>query len=659
MKYTAKDLTTEQKLRLLMGVGGWSTYNAEGKLYEVRVSDGPVGLRKPIQNENGEWKPVPSVAYPSCQLLSQTWRPELAEKTGAMIADDCIDNQVDVLLAPGVNIKRNPLCGRNFEYFSEDPLVSGVFGREYIKGVQSREVGATLKHFCCNNAEYSRFFMSSEVDERTLREIYLEPFRIATEAKPWATMCAYNPVNGVRMSEHKKLYTVLREEFGMDGLIMSDWSAVQDHIASIKAGLDLEMPAFDLSHKTLTEAYEKGEITDAEIDPCVDRMLRFVERCEEASKTRKSVTTVEERLAASREVAARGIVLLKNEDDLLPLAPASYICVSGDACKAYITGGGSSRVSPIKTPVGLAEALEQAMPEATVTYRPLLNWEQSYPRGPVIHQAVNEAYDNDVAIVCVGQVDSEEIDRDHMRLTVNQEKLILDTAKKNPNTVVIVYAGAPIDMTAWIDEVAAVIWAGYPGEMGNLALADILSGKVNPSGRLTETFPLTIEDAPTYGQFYDAQRCVYSEGLLVGYRWYDSASDFGASPEALFPFGYGLTYGDVEYVDMDVTSSEDGGFDVKVTLDNVSDVDTTELVQIYIHEVNPVVYRPYKELKAFRMVDVPAGKEVSVTLHLTPRDFAYYSVGHDRWTITPGTFEIIVARDAETPEFTETIEMEK
>ncbi len=659
MKYTAKDLTTEQKLRLLMGVGGWSTYDAEGKLYEVHVSDGPVGLRKPYMDENGTWQTVPSVAYPSTQLLAQTWRPELARITGAMIADDCIDNDVDVLLAPGVNIKRNPLCGRNFEYFSEDPLVSGVFGREYIDGVQSREIGATLKHFCCNNAEYSRFFMSSEVDERTLREIYLEPFRLAAQARPWATMCAYNPVNGVRMSEHKKLYTILREEFGMDGLIMSDWSAVQDHVASIKAGLDLEMPAFDLSHTELTKAYAEGRITDEEIDICVDRMLAFVERCEKASKTRKSVTTVEERLAASREVAEKGIVLLKNEYDVLPLASDCYVSVTGDAAKAYTAGGGSSRVKPTKTPIGLAEALSSVMPEATVTYRPLLNWEQSYPRGPVIHQAVNSAYEHDIAIVCVGQVDSEEIDRDHMRLTVNQEKLILDTAKKNPNTVVILYAGAPIDMTAWIDEVAAVVWAGYPGEEGAWALANILSGKVNPSGRLTETFPMTYEDTPTYGQFYDAERCVYREGLLVGYRWYDSARDFGKKPSTLFPFGHGLSYGEVAFVDMDLTATDDGGYDISVTIDNISEVDTSELVQIYIHEVNPVVYRPAKELKAFRMVDIPAGKEEVVTLHLTPRDFAYYSVGYDAWTVHPGIYEIIIARNAETPEFMQTVEIVK
>ncbi len=656
MRYTAKDLTIDEKLRLLMGVGGWSTYDAEGKLYEMRVSDGPVGLRKPRQDEEGKWHDLLSVAYPSSQLMSQTWRPELARKTGEMIADDCIDNDVDVLLAPGVNIKRNPLCGRNFEYFSEDPFVSGVFGREYIDGVQSREVGATLKHFCCNNAEYSRFFMSSEVDERTLREIYLEPFRLAAQAKPWATMCAYNPVNGTRMSEHKKLYTVLRDEFGFDGLIMSDWEAVQNHAASIRAGLDLEMPGYWRSHENLKKAYENGEVSDEEIDACIERMLAFVYRAEEASKTRKSKTTVEERLAASQEVAERGVVLLKN-DGVLPLPSDVRASITGDHAKNYTAGGGSSRVQPIGTPVSLADALKEIMTEAEITYQPLRSWD-SYPKGPIIHRAVNIAYDMDVAIVCVGQSDREEIDRESMKLPINQERLIIDTAKQNENTVVVIFAGAPIDMSAWIDDVAAVVWAGYPGERGGYAVANILAGKVNPSGRLTESFPMTLEDNPTFGQFYDAQRCVYSEGLLVGYRWYDTAQLFGKKPEVRFPFGYGLSYSDVQFTDLETASAEDGGFDVTVELENVSNVDGSELVQVYIHEVHPVVFRPEKELKAFKMVDVKAGETVKTTLHLTPRDFAYYSTGIDAWTVNPGLYEIIVSRDAECEEFIETVEME-
>ncbi len=655
MKYSVKDLTTEEKLRVLMGDGGWNTNTANGKLYQIQVSDGPVGLRKPAQDEKGEWYNLPAVAHPSTQLLANTWRPELARKTGEMIADDCIDGNVDILLAPGVNIKRNPLCGRNFEYFSEDPLVSGVFGREYIAGVQSREVGTTLKHFCCNNAEYSRYFLSSEVDERTLREIYLEPFRIAAEAKPWATMCAYNLVNGVRMSEHKKLYTVLREEFGFDGLMMSDWGAVQDHAASIRAGLDLEMPECELSHKTLTAAYERGEVSDEELDACVERMLHFIERSENASKTRKAKTTVADRLAAAREVAEKGMVLLKN-DYVLPLAKDARVSVTGPYANQYISGAGSSIVTPIETPLTLAETLKAALPEGEVIYQPIRGDGSSYPRGNILFRAVNVAYDTDAAIVCVGQVDRENIDRDHMRLDVFQEKFIQETAKQNENTIVILFAGAPIDMSAWIDDVAAVIWAGYPGEEGAKALADILVGKVNPSGRLTETFPMTDADAPTYGQYYDPMKCLYSEALLVGYRWFDTAPLLGKDPAVRFPFGYGLTYSDIQYTDMTIAPAGDG-FDVTVELENVSEVDGTELVQVYVHEVHPVVFRPAKELKGFRMVEVKAGATATVTIHLSRRDFAYYSTGVDAWRVTPGQFEIIVARDAETPEFVETVDV--
>ncbi len=655
-KLTAKDLTIDEKLRLLMGVGGWTTYSAGGKLYEMFLSDGPVGLRKPAQDENGKWYDLPAVAHPSTQLLAQTWRPELAHKTGEMIADDGIDNNIDVLLAPGVNIKRHPLCGRNFEYFSEDPLVSGVFGREYIHGVQSREIGATLKHFCCNNLEYSRYFLSSEVDERTLREIYLEPFRIAAEAKPWATMSAYNLVNGVRMSEHKKLYTVLREEFGFDGLIMSDWSAVQDHVASIRAGLDLEMPECRISHETLKKAYEDGKITDEEIDACVERMLRFVYRAEAASKTRKAKATVAERRAAAQEVAEKGIVLLKN-DGILPLAKDVRVSVTGPCADTYTAGGGSSHVTTENPPVSLADALKEVMPEAEIQHQPLRG-SGAYPIGNVTFKAINIAYDMDASIVCVGQSDREGFDRDHMKLDGAQERFIINTARQNENTIVVIYAGAPIDMSAWIDEVAAVVWAGYPGEMGGYAIANILSGKVNPTGRLSETFPMTLEDNPTYGQFFDAQRCLYGEGLLVGYRWYDTAHLFGKRPEVRFPFGYGLSYSDIMFTDMNLTEAEDGGFDITVELENVSGIDGSELVQVYVHEVHPVVFRPEKELKAFRMVDVKAGETVKVTLHLTPRDFAYYSTGIDAWRVNPGEFEIIVSRDAGCEEFVETVELQ-
>ncbi len=651
----AKDLTIDEKMWLLMGNGTWETHTLDGKLYESKVTDGPHGMRRCVPDGKGSFDEVASVGYPSSEVLAQTWRPSLAYDTAAAIADCLIETGTDTLLAPGVNIKRNPLCGRNFEYFSEDPMVSGIFGREFIRGMQSRGCGATLKHFCCNNAEYSRFFMSSEVDERTLHEIYLEPFRIATEAKPWAVMCAYNPVNGTRMSEHKKLFTILREEFGFDGMIMSDWEAVQNRALSAKAGLDLEMPRFGPSHYKFKEDFERGLCTEEEIDACVERVLDYVYRCEEASKTRGEPRPLEVRRAAARRVAEEGIVLLKNTG-VLPIASDATVSVTGEYAAQYIQGGGSSRVVPSETPITVADALKAVMPEGNVTYQTSRSW-TTYPKGPIPHRAINVAYDHDIAIVCVGRSDSEGHDRENMRLPLTQEKFIIETAKQNPNTVVIMFCGAAIDMSAWIDDVAAVIWAGYPGEMGALALADILVGNVNPSGRLSESFPLTDEDAPTYGQYYDAQKCLYSEGLLVGYRWYDTAPLMGKRADLLFPFGYGLTYSSFEYDNLEITEVDDG-VNVSFDITNTSRRDGAEVAQVYVREVHPVVFRPYKELKAFEKVDIPAGGTKRVTLHLDRRAFAYYSTGTDSWMVTPGTFEIHVGSNAVDIELGTTIDID-
>ncbi len=653
-RLTAKDFTLDEKMWLLMGVRAFETNTLEDKLPKTNMTDGPNGMRRCVPDGKGSYDEVASVSYPSSEVLAQTWRPALAFETGAAIADCLIETNTNTLLAPGVNIKRNPLCGRNFEYFSEDPMVSGIFGREYIRGVQSRGCGATMKHFCCNNAEYSRFFMSSEVDERTLREIYLEPFRIASEAKPWATMCAYNPVNGTRMSEHKKLYTVLREEFGMDGLIMSDWEAVQNRALSCKAGLDLEMPQWTPSHKFFKEDFEKGLCTEEDIDACVERVLAYIYRCAEAAETRGEARPLADRLAAARKVAEEGIVLLKN-DGVLPLSPDTTVSVTGEYAAQYIQGGGSSRIVPSSTPVTVADALKAAMPEGKVTYQTSRSWD-SYPKGPIPNRAINVAYDHDVAIVCVGRSDSEGHDRENMRLPLVQEKFIIDTARQNPNTVVVMFCGAAMDMTAWIDDVAAVVWAGYPGEMGALALADILTGKVNPSGRLSESFPLTDADAPTYGQYYDAEKCLYSEGLLVGYRWYDTAPLMGKKADLLYPFGYGLTYSSFAYDKLVIEETEDG-VDVLFDITNTSERDGSEVAQVYVREVHPKVFRPVKELKAFEKVDIKAGETVRVTLPLTRRDFAHYSTGIDAWDVTPGTFEILVGSNAVDIELGASIEI--
>ena len=650
MAYSVKDFTVEQKIKLLAGQDSWHTEDFGGKLYKVKVSDGPVGLRTPAYNEkSGKWEDLPAVAYPSTQVLSQTWDKALAYKTGEYLADDCIDKDVDVLLAPGVNIKRNVLCGRNFEYFSEDPYLAGVMAREYVKGVQDHHVGTTLKHFCANNQERCRFWVSSEVDERTLHEIYLEPFRIAEEAQPWAVMCAYNPVNGVRMSEHTKLYNVLRNDFGHgDRLIMSDWSAVQDRVASLKAGLDLEMPYSKKGYDRLISAYNNGEITEEEIDVCAQRVLDFIEKCEKTSKMRKVESSNEERLQGALKVAEEGIVLLKN-DGVLPIKSGESVAVIGHCAQYYTSGGGSAKVNPLTNPAPLHEVLKNELGGCEVTFQTLYENHENF------YVAVSKTCGKDVAIVCVNNDAGEGWDRETMKLNKNQEMIIKETAKQNENVVVIVYSGAPIDMSDWIDSVSAVLWVGYPGEMGSFAIANILSGKVNPSGKTTESFPLTLEDSIAEYSYNDLKTSCYEEGLFVGYRLYDGENSLGL--QTLFPFGYGLSYSAFEYSSLKCDKMENG---VKVSFDitNVSGIDGAEIAQVYVREVYPAVRRPYKELKQFEKVYLKAGETKKVELWLDKHAFEYYSTALDKWTHTPGNFEILVGSSSEDILLNAVIEIE-
>lgn len=654
MHYDLKDFTVDEKIRLLAGKDFWHTEDFGGRIYCVSVADGPVGLRKVFKNSDdigAKQYDKPSVAYPSTQVLSQTWEPTLAYETGACIADDCIENDVDVLLAPGLNIKRDPLCGRNFEYVSEDPHLSGVFGREYVRGLQDKHVGTTLKHFCANNRELARLFMSSEVDERTLREIYLEPFRIACEAKPFAVMCAYNLVNGVRMSEHKKLYTVLREEFGFgDRLIMSDWGAVTDHTASVKAGLDLEMPYSEHGYRRLLEDFEAGKITEEEIDICARRVLDFIELCENESKMRKVESTEKERLDAAQRVAERGIVLLKNEG-VLPLRAGAEISITGKGADRYLAGAGSSGVTPIGgEPKPLYRALGEILGEGAVHLSAWPGWEDNAPA------AVRNAYGRDAAIVCVETIDREGFDRESMRLPHAYEQLILDTARKNQNTVVLLYCGAPIDMSAWIDEVAAVLWVGYPGQRGAEAIASILTGRVCPSGKLTESFPMTDEDAPARQCYNDLSFSEYSDGIFVGYRYFDRMQALGRADDARvrFPFGFGLSYTSFAYSDLTVTPT-DAGAEVSFTIRNTGECAGAEIAEVYVREANPTVLRPEKELFGFAKVDLAPGEEKRVSVSLDRRAFSFFSTAEDAFKTNGGAFEILVGASCEDIRLTASI----
>ncbi len=637
-------LTIEEKLRLICGKDAWNTCDLNGKFPSVKVTDASMGVRMFLHYDKDE---IPSVSYPSSQMLANTWNLETVRAYAECVADDCLDYGADILLGPGVNIKRNPLCGRNFEYYSEDPYLAGTIAREYIAAMQQEGAGACLKHFCCNNLEYNRKLQSSEVDERTLREIYYKPFEIACEAKPVSLMCSYNKINGVQGSEYKKGFSVLREEYGFNGAVISDWDAVYDRAKAAKAGLDLEMPFSQSNYDKLLEDYKAGKITEAEIDACAHRVLDMVARCKELQKGKTRKRIREDRINVSREAAEEGIVLLKNEG-VLPLKKGQSLSACGiygapysanSDYSRYLSGGGSSRVVRLTKEFDIPEALRKQ--GFTVLFNGgfddngINNWVGMNPR-----EAIGNAAESDVNIVFAGtggEIEHEGNDRKHMRLSDVQERAILDTAAVNSNTVVVLFAGAPIDMSAWINEVAAVVLAGFPGERGDEAVANVLTGKINPSGKLTETFPLCYEDSPVANGYLDGAVTRYEEGLDVGYRYYDTYN-----VPVLFPFGYGLSYSTFEYKNLALKTADDK-LEVNFEIENVSAIDGKEVSQIYVRAASSYVYRPYKELKGFAKTLVKAGKKEKVTAKLNLRAFEYWSVGHDRWEVEDGIYEIIVA----------------
>ena len=640
-RLTVNDLSAEEKLRLICSDGFWHTPSLNGKLPQVSVSDGPVGLRKELRYEDGRVETIPSVSYPSVQSLANSWSREGARAMGEALADDCIENDVDILLAPGVNIKRCPLNGRNFEYFSEDPYLAGTLAYEYIEVLQQSGVGACLKHYYCNNLEYNRFEQSSEVDERTLREIYLKPFELAAKAKPVSAMCAYNRINGVYASENKKGFRILREEFGFDGAIYSDWEAVRDRTAACKAGLDIEFPFNQKNYEKLVADYHAGLLSDEELDACASRVLDLVYRIQEMKGKRQIRRTQAERRALSKQLAEESIVLLKN-DGALPLAKDWSVAVCGEYASpkrcSLFAGGGSSMVRNDEHFFDLSALLHERT-GGEVKYEPAFwtqgiasNWQKP-------HKAFLDAALSDTAIVCVGtgsDIEYEGGDRDSLRLPGAQEAMILEIARRNKNTVVVIFAGSPVDMSAWKDGVSAIVWAGFCGEGGGEALADVLTGIVCPSGKLSETMPLSLESTPAYGSYCDALVARYEEGLDVGYRYYDTYN----IPVA-FPFGHGLSY--ARFVYSDFTVSVDGdSLTLQFAIGNESDVGGKEIAQVYVRPLGGFVYRPEKELKAYEKVFVNAHESASVCVRLDRSAFSYWSTATDGWKVDDGVYEVCI-----------------
>ncbi|HNB51098.1 MAG TPA: glycoside hydrolase family 3 C-terminal domain-containing protein [Anaerolineales bacterium] len=641
-------MTLEEKAALCTGASSWTTTPIERLgVPEMIVSDGPHGVRRQPDVHAVAMESLPATCFPTASCTASTWDVALIRQMGIALAEECIALNVDVLLGPGANMKRSPLGGRNFEYFSEDPYLAGEMAANFIKGVQSKGVGTSLKHYAANNQEFQRFSISAEVDERTLREIYLPAFEKAVkEAQPYTVMCSYNKVNGTFASEHHTLLTeILKNEWGFEGLVVSDWGAVRDRVAALKAGLDWEMPGpQDRRVKAVVEAVRSGDLDEAVLDESVRRILTIVFKTKETPKTGTFDVDAHHELA--HQIAAEGMVLLKN-NGLLPLKGHHHIAVIGRAAEhAHFQGGGSSHINPTKVAVPFKE-LQAHLPDAELTYAEGYPTDNSFRQG-MIDQAVELAQTADVAVLYIALPtfkESEGYDRQDLDLTVQQVALIKAVAHVQPNTVVVLNNGAPVDMRVWIDDVAAVLEGWMMGQAGGIAIADVLSGKVNPSGKLAETFPFKLSDTPSHINWPGgAGEVRYGEGLYIGYRYYD-AKDM----PVLFPFGHGLSYTTFAYSNPRVSANhfkDVDGVTVAVDVTNTGTFAGKEVVQVYVHDHQSGLARPIKELKGFAKVALQPGETKTVSIPLDFRAFAYYHPEYKQWLTEDGDFDLLIAASA-------------
>ncbi|MBQ3911717.1 MAG: glycoside hydrolase family 3 C-terminal domain-containing protein [Lachnospiraceae bacterium] len=650
IKELVSQLTLQEKAKLAGGADAWHTAAIERLgIPAITVSDGPHGLRKVA--ESGDVADLSqsrqAVCFPAGVCLASTFNRDLAEHVGELLGDECLAEDVDILLGPAINIKRSPLCGRNFEYLSEDPYVAGQISSAYIRGVQSKGVGVSLKHFAANNQEKRRMTVSAVVDERTLREIYLAAFEEAVKtAHPDTLMCSYNRINGVYSSENPWLLNkVLRDEWGFDGFVMSDWGAVNDRPAGVEAGLDLEMPTSSgISEAQIIDAVEEGRLKEEYLDKAVEHILNKVNRytgfmdikngMAPAEKNRPVFDYVADHKEA-RKVAREGMVLLKN-DGALPLKKDQKILFIGEfAKKPRYQGGGSSHINPTR----VISALSASTRHTLVEYTKGFSATKDIVEDDLIDEAVDKAAAADVAVIFAGLPDSfesEGYDREHMRLPQCQNRLIREVAKVQPNTVVVLHNGSPVSMP-WIGNVNAVLEAYLAGEASGEAVIDILFGVVNPSGKLAESFPISIKDTPCYDNFPGNRLTVeYREGLFVGYRYYDRVD-----MNVLFPFGHGLSYTTFAYSGLEIKSG-DKCATVSFKVKNTGKVAGAEVAQIYVGKTGSKVFRPLRELKGFEKVFLAPGEEKEITVELNERAFSYYCVGAHKWCVEPGAYTISV-----------------
>lgn len=642
-------LTLKEKAGLCSGLDFWHLKNVERlDIPSVMVSDGPHGLRK--QQGKGDHlglnESVKSTCFPTAVTTASSWDRDLLRRMGEALGEEALAEQVSVILGPGTNIKRSPLCGRNFEYFSEDPYLAGEMAAAYINGVQSKGVGTSLKHFASNSQETRRDISNSVMDERTLREIYLAPFEKAVrQAQPWTVMAAYNLLNGVYCAENEKLLDdILRKEWGFEGIVVTDWGAENDRVRGLKAGQNLEMPACDgINDAKLVRAVISGELEESVLDEAVDAILDLIYRAAETLQKNQGATYDRDaHHALARQIARESMVLLKNDDHILPVSAGEKIAVIGAMARSpRYQGAGSSKINPTRLDNAFDSLLEAGM---QVIYSPGYFKNTDEPNEGLVSLACQTAERADKVILFAGlteSYESEGYDRAHMRLPENQENLIRAVAQANPNTVVVLAGGSPVEMP-WADDVKGILNSYLGGQAGGSAVVDLLTGRANPSGKLAETYPMCLEDTPCYGNYPgEGRTALYREGIYVGYRYYDKMQR-----EVRFPFGFGLSYTQFKYSALKLSSREmDDGKELKVTfkVKNTGEMDGAEIVQVYVSDAEATVYKAPQELKGFVKVFLKAGEEKTVTVVLDRRSFAYYDPDLGDWNVEDGVYHILVA----------------
>lgn len=657
-KELVSQMTLAEKASLCSGKDNWSLKGVPRLgLTEIMMTDGPHGLRKQSVGSDSLdiFQSLPAVCFPTASALACSYDRRLIYEVGKAIAEECRQENVAVVLGPGINIKRSPLCGRNFEYYSEDPFVSGELAAAFIQGVQSQNVGASLKHFAANNQEKRRMTVDSVMDERTLREIYLAGFeRAIKKAQPWTVMCSYNRIEGEHASQNKRLLTdILRGEWGFDGLVVSDWGATVDRVKGLAAGLDLEMPHFDDTHdRQIVAAVERGLLSVEVLDQAAQRVTELILR---AGDRQELQYDLEAHHALARRAAAESAVLLKNEGMLPGKTTDKAAVIGAFAVQPRYQGTGSSKVVPVRLDSALEELCELGLePEYAQGY-----WlDCDHDSGALVAEACRVAKDKDIVYIFAGLPDSyeaESFDRENMKLPVCHDRLIEAVSQVNERVVVILQGGAPMELP-WAERVQGILLMYLGGEASGGACADVLLGRVNPSGKLAESWPFTNADSPASAFFPGYPLSVeYRENIFVGYRYYDTAKK-----ELRYPFGFGLSYTQFEYSDLSISSSNIADTDTMTASCRVRNTGSTagsEVVQLYLAKQGSIIIRAEQELKGFEKIYLQPGESQEVHFHLEGRDFAYYNTNNATWHVEAGAYELRIGASSRDIRLTAVIQV--